>query len=160
MKISYKKIISCLLAVIMLTSLVVLPAHASIIDNSFLAWYELLKSGNKSTDYGLLTGEIYGHAEYNDNSSTLLIAGYTLINTSYTMRKVSTNIECVRTSTGTSEPGWKCSHSTANANEDLGYLYLYSLASGERITIYTAHQILYTKTDILYQVTQTAGVTY
>lgn len=149
-----------MVAVIMLASLVMIPAHASIIDDSFLAWYELLKSGSKSTVYGRLTGEIYDHVEYNDNCSTLLVAGYTRIDSPYTMRKVSTNIECVRTSTGTSEPGWKYSHSTVNANEDLGYFYLYSLASGERITIYTAHQILYTETDVLYQVTQTAGVTY
>ena len=155
-----KRVISSMIAVLIMVSVIMAPANASSLRDGLAMWYDELKESSKSTEYGTLVGEILVHVDYNDNCSFIDVAGYTYVDSDYTMRKVTTRIECMRTSTGVTESGWTGSHSTENSNEDAGWLTLYSLASGERITIYTSHQILYTNAHVLYQVAQTTGVEY
>ena len=156
-----KKAIALVVAMVVIAGATLIPANASVVENDpLLIWYTLIKTGSKQTEYGPITGKIYSHTEYNDNCSILSIAARSEVDSAYTMRKIATGIECVRTSAGTSEPGWSISHYTTNSNEDLTYLSLYSLASEELITIYTSHQILYTNAYVLYQVAQTTGIIY
>lgn len=153
-----KKIISIVLSISILATMAIFSASAY--DFDFIPpygedGYIQLNRGTKSTPYGTITGEVkYTFDSGHGYGAELYLWGTTSINSSLTMRKTSVSIDTVLTSTGEAIDHGAATQTNQNQNS-ASIVIDNPIGTGNRVTAYTAHQVIYTDAYVLYLVSIT-----
>lgn len=146
-----KKLMSIILSISLLASMAIFSSSAyDFIPPYGEDTYTLLNRGTESTPYGTITGEVkYVFDAGHGYGAELYLWATTSINSSLTMRKTSVSMDTVLSSTG--EAINNGSGTVTKENQNSASIVIDNpVGTGNRVTAYTAHQVIYTDAYVLY----------
>lgn len=109
----------------------------------------------ENTPYGEMTASSAADWNWEGHGILLRAMAGTRIDSSVTMRKITTTTEAQYSDTG--EQIWQHTFEEENVNETPAYNIQVNIAEpGRGCTVYTAHQVLYTDAYVIYLVTTTS----